>query len=114
MREGVERWVEEEEKEENAMLEYRRRANNKIGFAEKMKDRNRRWAGRGGEAKIIEVIVSGCGSCGEAFMQKGSRGCRRYWPYLTLGRTFESAVCNFTRGVAGGFLKTPFGFFIVR
>ena len=54
------------EKGNNAMLEYRRRANNKIGFAEKMKDRNRRWAGRGGEAKIIEV-----GPCGEAFMQKG-------------------------------------------
>jgi hypothetical protein len=39
VREGVERWVEEEEKENNAMLEYRRRANNKIGLTQKMKDR---------------------------------------------------------------------------
>jgi hypothetical protein len=47
VREGVQRWVEEEEKENNAMLEYPRRANNKIGLAQKMKDRIGRWDGGG-------------------------------------------------------------------
>jgi hypothetical protein len=71
VREGVERWVEEEEKENNAMLEYRRRANNKIGLAQKMKDRIGRWTD-GGQAKI-EVIVSGCGPVGMALCRRVGR-----------------------------------------
>ena len=89
------------------MLEYRRRANNKIGLGQKMKDRIGRWADGGSENNRGGALWGG-------LYAEGNQGCRRDWPYLTLGRTFESAVCNFTRGVAGGFLKTPFGFFIVR
>jgi hypothetical protein len=69
VREGVERWVEEEEKENNAMLEYRRRANNKIGLAQKMKDRIGRWTDGG--ASENRGDREWVWACGDGFMQKG-------------------------------------------
>jgi hypothetical protein len=70
----------------NAMLEYRRPANNKIGLGQKMKRQDWALRGRGGGFGASENNRGDrewvWALWGMAFMQKGR-------PYLTLGRSYR-------------------------